>query len=326
MGNVFSFAAAMIVAASALVGPARAQSENYPSRPITMIVPFVAGGPTDLLARVAAEGIRKGLGAVVVVENRPGAGGCVAAQAAIAAPADGYTVMFGTAGTHALNDLIFPKAGYDPIGDFASVAGVATSPNLLMVSTTLPIKTVPDLVTYAKANPGMLTYGSGGFGTSTHLAAELFADVAGIKLRHIPYKGTAPAVTDLTAGQISMVFDSIGTALPHANGTNVRPLAVTTPKRSKLDPNIPTIMESGYPGFDVTVYYGLFASAKTPRPIIDKLNKAVNDHLATPEVQKRFEALGLDPMVGTPEQLASSMKSEKARWEKIIKDADIRIY
>lgn len=326
MRNIGRLAIAITVAALALAGEARAQIDNYPSRTITMIVPFVAGGPTDLLARVAAEGIRKNLGAVVVVENRPGAGGCIAAQATIAAPADGYTVMFGTAGTHALNGLIFPKAGYDPINDFAAVAGVATSPNLLMVSTKLPIKTVKELVSYAKSNPEMLTYGSGGFGTSTHLAAELFADVAGIKLRHIPYKGTAPAVTDLTAGQISIVFDSIGTALPHANGDHVRALAVTTPNRSKLNTTIPTISESGYPNFDVTVYYGLFASSKTPRPLIDKLNKAVNEYLATPEVQKRFETLGLDPLVGTPEQLGLSMKSEKIRWEKIIKDAGIRIY
>lgn len=326
MRKASKLAVATIVAALGLAGPALAQGDNYPSKPITMIVPFVAGGPTDLLARVAAEGIRKGLGATVVVENRPGAGGCVAAQATLAAPADGYTIMFGTAGTHALNGLIFPKAGYDPINDFASVAGVATSPNLLMVSAKLDIKNVSDLVKYAKANPDMLTYGSGGFGTSTHLAAELFSDVAGVKLRHIPYKGTAPAITDLMAGQISMVFDSIGTALPHAKGENIRAIAVTTPNRSKLDPSIPTIAESGYANFDVTVYYGLFASAKTPRDIIDKLNRAVNDHLATPEVQKRFELLGLEPTVGTPEQLASSMKSEKTRWEKIIKDADIRIY
>jgi tripartite-type tricarboxylate transporter receptor subunit TctC len=290
-----------------------------------VIVPFVAGGPTDTLARIVAEGIRKGLGATVVIENRPGAGGNIAAQATLAAPADGYTLMFGTGGTHALNGLIYARAGYDPIKDFVPVAAVATTPNLLLVNAKLPIENIPQLVAYAKANPGKLTYGSAGYGTSPHLASEFFKAVAGIDIEHVPYKGTAPAITDLAGGQISMVFDSIGTALPHVAGGLVRGIAVTSPRRSQLRPDIPTVQESGYPGFDVTVYYGLFAPAGTPRPIIDRLNKVVNQYLATSEVSERFKVLGMEPNQGPPERLGNAMKSEHERWKKIIKDAKIRI-
>lgn len=301
------------------------RADNYPSRVITVIVPFVAGGPTDLLARLAAEGIRKGTGATVVIDNRPGAGGNIAAQATLAAPADGYTLMFGTGGTHALNGLIYARAGYDPIKDFVPVAAVATTPNLLLVSTKLPIENIAQLVAYAKANPGKLTYGSAGYGTSPHLAPEYFKSVAGVDIRHIPYKGTAPAISDLAGGQTSMVFDSIGTALPHVAGGLVRAIAVTSPKRSQLRPDIPTIQESGYPGFDVTVHYGLFAPAGTPQPIIDRLNKAVNDYLMTPEVVERFKVLGMESNVGPPKLLGDAMKSEHERWKKIITDANIRI-
>jgi tripartite-type tricarboxylate transporter receptor subunit TctC len=301
------------------------RADNYPSRVITVIVPFVAGGPTDLLARLAAEGIRKGTGATVVIDNRPGAGGNIAAQATLAAPADGYTLMFGTGGTHALNGLIYARAGYDPIKDFVPVAAVATTPNLLLVSTKLPIENIAQLVAYAKANPGKLTYGSAGYGTSPHLAPEYFKSVAGVDIRHIPYKGTAPAISDLAGGQTSMVFDSIGTALPHVAGGLVRAIAVTSPKRSQLRPDIPTIQESGYPGFDVTVHYGLFAPAGTPQPIIDRLNKAVNDYLMTPEVIERFKVLGMESNVGPPKLLGDAMKSEHERWKKIIADANIRI-
>lgn len=301
------------------------RADNYPSRVITVIVPFVAGGPTDLLARLAAEGIRKGTGATVVIDNRPGAGGNIAAQATLAAPADGYTLMFGTGGTHALNGLIYARAGYDPIKDFVPVAAVATTPNLLLVSTKLPIENIAQLVAYAKANPGKLTYGSAGYGTSPHLAPEYFKSVAGVDIRHIPYKGTAPAISDLAGGQTSMVFDSIGTALPHVAGGLVRAIAVTSPKRSQLRPDIPTIQESGYPGFDVTVHYGLFAPAGTPQPIIDRLNKAVNDYLMTPEVIERFKVLGMESNVGPPKFLGDAMKSEHERWKKIIADANIRI-
>ncbi len=306
------------------ISPVQAQ-KPYPAKPITMVVPFVPGGPTDLLARIAAEGIRKNLGATVVVDNKPGAGGSVAAKLAIAGGRDGYTLMFGTAGTHALNGLLYSNAGYDPIADFAPIAAVASSPNLLVVSASLPIKTIKELVDYSKAHPGKMSYGSGGFGTSTHLAAELFTKQAGLTIKHVPYKGTAPALADLAAGHISLVFDSIGTALAQTKGGQIRAVAVTTPKRSLLRPDLPTVAESGYPSFDVTVYYGLFAPTGVPADIVTKLNDAVNAYLKTPEIQERYKALGLEPLIDTPEALGQAMRAEKARWEPIIKEANIKI-
>lgn len=322
--NLGWLAAAAGVIATTL-GSLPARSQDYPARPITMVVPFVPGGPTDLLARVAAEGIRQNLGANIVVDNKPGAGGSIAAQQAIAAGNDGYTLMFGTGGTHALNGLLYADAGYDPIADFTPVAAVASSPNLLVVNADLPIHSVSELVDYAKANPGKLSFGSGGFGTSTHLSAELFGRAAGIEMKHVPYKGTAPALADLAAGHIALVFDSIGTALPQTEGGQIRPIAVTTPTRSPLQPDLPTIAEAGYPDFDVTVYYGLFAPTGTPPEVVEKLNKAVNDYLATAEIQERYTVLGMEPLIDTPEFLGETMRAEKAKWEPLIKAAEIKV-
>lgn len=192
-------------------------------------------------------------------------------------------------------------------------------------NSTRSIHSVKELVEYAEANPGKLSYGSGGFGTSTHLSAELFAQQAGITIKHVPYKGTAPALADLAAGHIGLVFDSIGTALPQTAGGQIRPLAVTTPDRSPLQPDLPTIAEAGYPDFDVTVYYGLFAPTGVPADVVEKLNKAVNDYLATPEIQERYTVLGMEPMIGTPEFLGDTMRAEKAKWEPLIEAAGIKV-
>lgn len=306
-------------------GAPQAEADEYPSKPITMIVPFTAGGPTDLLARLTADAIREGLDTPVVVENMPGAGGTVAARAAARKAADGYTLMFGTGGTHALNGLLYADPGYDPLADFDAVAGVASSPNLLVVNAALPVETVKELIAYAKAHPNSLTFGSGGFGTSTHLSGEMFKRMAGIEIKHVPYTGTAPALADLAGGHISMVFDSIGTAVGHVSGGKVRPLAVTTPERSKLRPEIPAIREVGLPEFDVTVYYGLFAPAGTPRDIINELNQAVNAYLKKPEVEERFQKLGMAVFNESPEFFDQRMDNEQAIWKPIMDEANIQI-
>lgn len=323
MGRLSGLLGAVVAVGMAVTG-SNAGAQTYPAKPITMIVPFVPGGPTDLLARMAAEGIRKNLNATVVVDNKPGAGGSLAARAAIAAGNDGYTLMFGTAGTHALNGLLYANAGYKPLEDFTPIAPVASTANVLLVNAKLGINSVKELVDHAKANPGKLAYGSPGIGTSPHLSAQLFFQQAGLNIKFALYKGTAPAVADVVAGHTALAFDSIGTGLPHTANGQLKALAVTTLKRSSLAPDLPTIAEAGYPGVNVTVYFGLFAPTGVPRDIVMALNKAVNDYMQSPEASERLKKAGMEAMIGTPEALGDAMKAEFARWEPIINASGIK--
>lgn len=308
-------AAATILAA----GPAAAQA--YPNKPITMIVPFSAGGTTDILARIVGQALSTELGQSVVIDNRAGAGGNIGGQLAARAPADGYTLFMGTVGTHAINEALYKKMPFNPIKDFAPLSRVANVPNLLVAHPAQPFKTVSELIAYAKANPGKVNFGSSGSGSSIHLSGELFKSMAKVDMVHIPYKGSAPAVNDLLGNQIAIMFDNMPSAIQHVRAGKLRPIAVTTAKRSPELPDVPTIAESGVPGYEATSWFGLFAVAGTPAPIVTQLNKALVKVLNQPDVKAKIVAQGGEVVAETPEQFAAFIKAETAKWGKVVKES-----
>src|SRR3954462_3964802 len=265
-----------------------AHAQNYPSRPITLVIPFAPGGSTSIVGRGVADKMSELLGEKVVVENRPGAGGTLATKAVAKGEPDGYTIMLGYTGTLAIGPSLYKNAGYDPRKDFAPIGLIGNAPNSLVVHPSFPAKTIAELIAYAKANPGTVNFGSAGAGTGSHITGEYFAASAGIKLVHIPYKGTGPALTDLLGGHIPMAFAPIPASHANIAAGTLRGLAVTSTTRSSLLPDVPTIAESALPGFDASLYYGLAAPAGTPRPIIDKLNKALRDARGSDEVRKQL--------------------------------------
>ncbi|MGY8525743.1 Bug family tripartite tricarboxylate transporter substrate binding protein [Paracidovorax citrulli] len=301
-------------------GSAMAQG-TYPTKPITMIVPFSAGGTTDILARIVSLQLGKALGQPVVVDNRPGAGGNIGASLAAKAGGDGYTLFMGTIGTHAINQSLYSKLPYDPVKDFAPITRVAMVPNLVVVNPQVPVKNVKELIAYVKANPDKLSYGSSGSGSSMHLSGELFNSMTGLKIQHIPYKGSAPAVNDLLGNQIGLMFDNLPSSHQHVKAGKLRPLAVTSAKRSPALPDVPTVAEAGVPGYEATSWFALYATGGTPKPIVDRLNAEVVKILAMPEVQKQMAGQGAEPHPEKPEQLAAFMKSEAAKWAKVVKES-----
>ncbi|GKS87944.1 tripartite tricarboxylate transporter substrate binding protein [Acidovorax sp. SUPP2539] len=312
-------AAALAVAATAAVPTAFAQA--FPNKPITIIVPFAAGGTTDILARVIGQGLSAELGQSVVVDNRAGAGGNIGGQMAARAPADGYTLFMGTVGTHAINAALYKKMPFDPVKDFAPLTRVANVPNLLVANPNQPYKTVQELIAYAKANPGKVNFGSSGSGSSIHLSGELFKSMAKVDMQHVPYKGSAPAVTDLLGNQIGIMFDNMPSAIQHVRSGKLRPIAVTTAKRSPELPDVPTIAEAGVPGYEATSWFGMFAPAGTPAPIVSQLNKALVKVLSQPETKKKLADQGAEPVSETPEQFAAFIQSESAKWGKVVKES-----
>ncbi|PZQ02051.1 MAG: LacI family transcriptional regulator [Variovorax paradoxus] len=312
-------AVAAATAATLIAGPAAAQA--YPTKPITMIVPFSAGGTTDILARIVGQALSTELGQSVVIDNRAGAGGNIGGQLAARAPADGYTLFMGTVGTHAINEALYKKMPFNPIKDFAPLSRVANVPNLLVAHPSQPFKTVPELIAYAKANPGKVNFGSSGSGSSIHLSGELFKSMAKVDMVHIPYKGSAPAVNDLLGNQIAIMFDNMPSAIQHVRAGKLRPIAVTTAKRSPELPDVPTIAESGVPGYEATSWFGLFAVAGTPAPIVTQLNKALVKVLNNPDVKAKIVAQGGEVVAETPEQFAAFIKAETAKWGKVVKDS-----
>ena len=308
-----------VAAAGAL--PLGALAQNFPTKPITIIVPFSAGGTTDILARIVGQGLTTELGQPFVVDNRAGAGGNIGASLAAKAPADGYTLFMGTVGTHAINQALYKKMPFDPVKDFAPISRVATVPNLLVAHPSQPYKTVKELIAYAKANPGKVTYGSPGSGASPHVSGELFKSMTGTDLLHVPYKGSAPAMTDLLGGQIAIMFDNMPSAIQHVRSGKLRPIAVTTAKRSPELPDIPTIAEAGVPGYEAMSWFGLFAPAATPKPVLDRLNAALVKVLNQPDVKKKIAEQGGDVVAETPEQFAAFIKAETAKWGKVVKDS-----
>ncbi|MCU4122187.1 Bug family tripartite tricarboxylate transporter substrate binding protein [Variovorax sp. N23] len=318
-----TFALATVAAAGALsMVPFAAHAQAaFPSKPITIIVPFSAGGTTDILARVVGQSMSTDLGQPVVIDNRAGAGGNIGGQAAARATADGYTIFMGTVGTHAINQALYKKMPFDPIKDFAPLSRVAMVPNLLVANPSQPYKNVKELIAYAKANPGKINFGSSGSGSSIHLSGELFKQMAGVDMQHVPYRGSAPAVSDLLGGQISIMFDNMPSAIAHVKGGKLRALAVTTAKRSPALPDVPTIAESGVPGYEATSWFGLLAPAGTPAPVIAKLNASILKALANPEVKKKLAEQGAEAAGEKPEQFAAFIVSETAKWGKVVKES-----
>jgi tripartite-type tricarboxylate transporter receptor subunit TctC len=299
-----------------------AQAQAYPSKPIRWIVPFPPGGSTDILARVVGQKLTESWGQQVIVENRGGAGGTLGAAEAARSPADGYTLLMGAI-HHTIATSVYPKLPYDFQKDFAPITVVAIVPNVLVVNPSVPAKSTKELIAYAKANPGKLTYGSAGMGTAHHLIGELFNLRAGTEIVHVPYKGSAPAVADLIGGQVSMMYDTVASCLPHVKSGKLRPLAVATAKRSSALPDVPTIAESALPGFEVTTWFGALAPAKTPPEIVAKLNAEMVKILAMPDVRKRLLEAGAEPVGNTPGEMAAQIKRETEEFAKIVKQAKI---
>ena len=307
---------ALIAAVSAGAAPAAAQT--YPSRPITLVVPFPPGGSATIIARIIADKMSEGLGQQIVIDNRGGAGGSIAARQVAKSAPDGATLLLAFTGTLAVSPLIFANVGYDPRKDFAGIGLIGMAPSVLAVNPSVPARSVADLIGIAKAEPGKIQYGSPGIGTTNHLAGELLAAMTGIKITHIPYKGTGPAITDLLGGHIAMMFAPIPAAHGNVSAGALRALGVTSLKRSSLWPDIPTVAEAGLPGFEVVQRSTLLAPAGTPRTIIERLNKELNAVLATEEVRKRLAVEGGEPVPGAPEEYAADIDREETRWSKLV--------
>jgi tripartite-type tricarboxylate transporter receptor subunit TctC len=312
---------AVTLAWAAMTGPSMAA--DYPDKPLRMIIPFPPGGPNDMLGRLLADGIGKELGQVVVIENKGGAGGTIGTDMVTKAPPDGYTILL--AGTAALSiaPSLYKNLHYDPSKDVAPIGLVGTAPSVLIVNPKLPFHTIAELIAYAKANPGKLNFASAGIGTPPHLAGELFKSMAGVDIVHVPYKGGGPALVDLMAGQVQLYFSGISSALPQIKQHAVRAVAVTSLERTSQMPDMPTISESGLPGYSVENWYAIVAPAATPAPIVNTLNAALMKVLAEPNVKKQMAALGIEPKGSSPTELAAYQKAEQAKWTKVVKDAGI---
>jgi tripartite-type tricarboxylate transporter receptor subunit TctC len=306
-----------LAALAAMWLPAGAQ--DYPNRPITLVVPFPPGGSTTIVARTISDKLAEALGQQIVVDNRGGAGGTIGTRGVAKADPDGYTLLLGYTGTLAIGPSLYSNVGYDPRKDFAPIGRIGTAPNTLVVHPSFPAKSVAELVAYAKANPGKLNYGHAGVGTVSHVCGEYFANSAGIKVVHVPYKGTGPVLTDLIGGHIPMAFAPIPATYPNAQSGKLRMLAVTSAKRSTLVPEVPTIAEQGVSGFEAVLRYGLVAPAGTPKAIIEKLHKALNTALASPEIRKRLALEGAEPLPGSIADYAADIDREETQWAKVVK-------
>jgi tripartite-type tricarboxylate transporter receptor subunit TctC len=301
---------------------ARAQAEaakDFPSRPITLIVPYAAGGGNDVLARGVAEPMSKILGQQIVIENRGGAGGSIGTRQAAKSTPDGYTLGLGGTGTLAIDPTLYPNVGYDPRKDFAPVGLIATSPLIILVNPSLPAKNVQELIVLAKKQPGKINYASAGRGSGIHLGTVLFALTAGIDIVHVPYKGSGPALTDLLGNHVSIYFSSLPPAIGLVKEGKLRALGVTGLKRSPVFPDVPTVAEQGLPGFEAVLHYGIVAPAGTPRPIVDKLNAALRQALADPAMLKRLAAEGAEPLATTPDEYAADIDKEETKWSALVK-------
>jgi tripartite-type tricarboxylate transporter receptor subunit TctC len=300
-----------------------ADAQTYPNRTITMVVPFPPGGSTSIVGRVIADKMSELLGASIVVDNRGGAGGTVGTKSVARSDPDGYTLMVGYTGTLAIAPSLYRNAGYDPRKDFVAVGMIGCAPSSLVVHPSFQVKSVAELIAYAKANPGKINFGSAGIGTVGHITGEYFARATGIEIVHIPYKGTGPALSDLLGGHIPMSFSPIATTAGNVNAGLLRGLAVTSSHRNKLLPDVPTMIEAGVPGFDAVLAYGLVAPAGTPRAVVDRLNKALRDALASDEVKKQLELDGTEIMPSTPEQYADFIDKDERKWSDLVKASGV---
>ncbi|HEU0202388.1 MAG TPA: tripartite tricarboxylate transporter substrate binding protein [Burkholderiaceae bacterium] len=309
-----------LIAAACTLATAPALAQNFPQKPLTLVVPFAPGGPTDAMARTLSAAIKADLGQPMVVDNKPGAGGNIGATHVARADADGHTLLFGTSGPLAINVSLFKKIPYDPLTSFAPVIQIGHLPNVLVVNPSVPANNVKELIAYAKANPGKLSFASSGLGASSHLAGVLFNTLTGTDITHVAYKGTGPALNDLLGGQVSMSFTDVLTALPHINAGKLRVLGVTTAKRSQALPNVPTLAEQGVKDFDVSVFFGIVVPAGTPQATVDRLNAAFTAVLKQADVRRSLVAQGLEIEPNTtPAQLATFMQSEVTKWREVVK-------
>ncbi|RTZ41678.1 tripartite tricarboxylate transporter substrate binding protein [Candidimonas sp. SYP-B2681] len=311
-------------AVTALLVGGALHAQDFPSQPIKLLIPYPPGGSADMLARPLTAQLQKELGQPVVLEYKAGAGGTIATSQLARSKPDGHTILMVLA-AHAINPNLYPDLPYDTRKDFAPVSLVATLPLLVAAPFATPANTIQELVAYAKKNPDKLTFASAGNGNTSHLAAEMFKATAGIKMLHIPYKGSGPAVVALLAGDVSLMFDSISTSLPQVKANKLKPLAVTGANRSPLLPDVPTVKESGFPDFVVNGWYGILAPAGTPRPVIDKLNKAFANAARVPATTQQLNGFGYDVVASTPEEFGQHMEKELGLWEKTIKDAGVKM-
>ncbi len=318
-----AFALALVFAICLLGSKSPAQMSSFPERPIKLIVGFSAGGGTDVVARILAQKMSDAMGQSVVVENRTGASGLIAAEAVAKSPSDGYTLMMGSQTTLAVAPTLYRKVDLDPSRDFAGIALAGVSPMVLAVHPAIPAHSVNDVIAMAKAAPGTLNFGSGGLGTTPHMAAELFSSLAGIRMTHIAYRGEAPAINDLLGGQIALMFPNLSAVMGNIKAGRLRALAVTSSQRSASAPEIPTVAETALPQFDAATWFALVAPAGTPRDILGRLNREVRLALAQEDVKRRFADLGMSSEDSTPDSLDAYIRSEIAKWTKVIKDADI---
>ena len=302
-----------------------AAAQSYPVKPIRLIIPFTPGGPTDFVGRAVGQKLTEAWGQQVIVENRPGAGTLVGLEIAARSLADGYTLLLGTSAGFSVNPALGSKLPYDPERDFTPISLLVINPQILVVHPSLPVRSVKELVALAKSKPGQINYASPGNGTPNHLGMELLKSMTGINMVHVPYKGTVPAVTDILAGHVSLMFNSMPTVLPQTKSGRLRGIAVGGAKRSPAAPDIPTVAESGLPGFECVTWYGLFAPAATPRDVVGKLNAQVVKILAEPEMAQRLASQGVEPSGGTPEQLAQYRRAEFERWRKLIAGTKLRL-
>mgnify|MGYP001047535973 FL=1 len=308
-----------------LLAAALPASSAYPERAVRIIVPFAAGATLDLMTRAVAEELAHQLGQPVVVENRAGASGIIGADAVAKAPADGYTLMMAPFSVLAVNASLHKNLPYDNLRDLAPVALVAVAPHVLLASAQLPYRTLADLLAAAKARPGQIAYASAGAGSSAHLATEVLLYKAGVKMAHVPYKGTAPAYNDLIPGRVAVMIDGVGAALPRIQSGQVRALGVTSPEPVDVLPGVPTLAQAGVPGYDVTPWYGMVAPRGTPEPVVAALNGAVNRALATEGLRRRFAEMGLQPRGGKSADFGAYMASETAKWREVVQEAHVSI-
>jgi tripartite-type tricarboxylate transporter receptor subunit TctC len=302
----------------------RVAAQTYPSQNILLVVPFTPGGSTDILARLLGQRLEGALKYPVIVESRPGAGGSVGVGSVARAAADGHTLVMGHIGTFAVNPALYPKLPYDPVKSFEPVSGIANVHNMLVVHPDVPAKTLQELIEYAKQNPGKLNYASGGIGSAAHIAMVALADRAGITMTHVPYRGTAPAVTDLLGGRVQLTFTGAPNLLQHVEAGTMRALAVSGSSRLKGAPNVPTVAESGFPGFEASQWYGILVPAGTPKAIVDRLNTEIRTAMAAPEIAERLSLEGAEVWTNTPAEFRDHIAKEMARWGDLVKRTGIK--
>jgi tripartite-type tricarboxylate transporter receptor subunit TctC len=322
MQSILRAAGGLIVVMATLSG---ADAQDYPNRPITLVVPYAAGGGNDVMARTVAEKMSRTLGQQIVVENRAGAGGTIATRQVAKAAPDGYALVIGGTGTLAVNPTLYANVGYDPRKDFAPVGLIGTSALVVVVHPSIAANNIKELIDLAKKDPGKLNYASAGVGSGIHLGTVLFEQMADIKLTHVPYRGTGPALTDLVGGHVAIYFSSLPSVIGIAREGKVRPLAVTGSKRSDVFPDLPTVAEAALPGFEAVLHYGIVAPAGTPRPIVDKLNAALREALDAPDTKERMAKDGTEPLPSTPDEYAADIDREETKWSAIVKKSGAKV-